>query len=251
MSRRFWTVLIIVVAGLLIWQLSVRYFGVQQFLLPAPSDIGAEYAKRPLVYARNLMGTLETTLLGFAFALVGGVFLAVLIVHVKLLEDALYTILVALNSLPKVALAPLFVIWLGPDIKSKVSVAFTIAIFPIVIDTALGLRSVEPEVLNMAKVMRASQWEILRRIRFQQALPSLFAGMKVAVSLALVGAIVGEFVAGGTGLGSAILAAQGAFDTPQVFACIVLLGFVGTALFYAMDALERWLIPWHSSQRAS
>lgn len=250
MSRRFWTVLIVAAAGVLIWQLSVRYFGVREFLLPAPTDIVAEYGKRPLVYVRNLMGTLETTLLGFALALVGGVVIAVLIVHVKLLEDALYTILVALNSLPKVALAPLFVIWLGPDMRSKVGVAFTIAIFPIVIDTALGLRSVEPDVLNMAKVMRASQWQILRRIRLQHALPSLFAGMKVAISLALVGAIVGEFVAGGSGLGSAILAAQGAFDTPQVFACIVLLGFVGTALFYTIDALERWLIPWHSSQRA-
>jgi NitT/TauT family transport system permease protein len=251
MTRRFWTVLIVVFAGLLIWQLGVRYFGVQSFLLPAPSEIVAEFRNRPLVYLVNLGGTLETTLLGFGLALISGVVLAIVIVHVKILEDVLYTILVGLNSLPKVALAPLFVIWLGTGIKSKVTVALTIALFPIVIDTALGLRSVEPDLLNMARVMRASQWQILRRIRFQHALPSLFAGMKVAISLALVGTIVGEFVAGGTGLGSAILAAQGAFDTPQVFACIVLLGFVGTALFYAMDVLERLLIPWHSSQRAN
>lgn len=251
MTRRFWTVLTVVVVGLLIWQVSVRYFAIQQFLLPAPSDIAAEYGKRPLVYVSNLLGTLKTTVLGFALALVGGVVLAVLIVHVKLLEDALYTILVGLNSLPKVALAPLFVIWLGTGIESKVSVAFTIALFPIVIDTALGLRSVEPDVINMARVMRASQWEILRRIRFPHALPSLFAGMKVAISLALVGTIVGEFVAGGEGLGSAILAAQGTFDTSQVFACIVLLGLMGTMLFYLMETFERWLIPWHSSQRTS
>jgi NitT/TauT family transport system permease protein len=128
-------------------------------------------------------------------------------------------------------------------------VALTIAIFPIVIDTALGLRSIEPDVLNMATVMRASRWEILRRIRFPNALPALFSGMKVAISLALVGTIVGEFVAGGEGLGSAILSAQGTFDTPQVFACILLLGLMGTALFYAVDYLERLLIPWHASQR--
>lgn len=251
MNRRFWTVLCVVVSGLLTWQVLVRYLAVPEFILPAPSDIVVEYITRPLIYARSLASTLETTLLGFALALAGGVTLAVLIVHVRLLEDALYTILVGLNSLPKVALAPLFVIWLGTGIKSKVSVAFTIAIFPIVIDTALGLRSVEPDVLNMARVMCASQWEILRRIRFQQALPALFAGMKVSISLALVGTIVGEFVAGGEGLGSAILSAQGAFDTAQVFACIALLGLLGTALFYAIDALEHLLIPWHSSQRVN
>src|SRR6185437_8302673 len=115
-------------------------------------------------------------------------------------------------------------IWLGTGSPSKTTVAVTIAIFPIVIDTALGLRSIEPDVMNMAKVMRASRWQILRRIRFPHALPALFAGMKVAISLALVGTIVGAFVAGGEGLGSATHAAQGTFDTAQLFACIVLLG---------------------------
>lgn len=248
-SRRFCNVLAVIVASLVIWQITVRLLSIPQFLLPAPTDVAAEYGKRPLVYVVHLLGTLNTTLIGFGIALVLGVVLAVLIVHSRFLEDTLYTLLVGLNSLPKVALAPLFVIWLGTGIKSKVTVALTIAIFPIVIDTALGLRSVDPDVINMAKVMRASQWEILRRIRFPHALPSLFAGMKVAVSLALVGTIVGEFVAGGDGLGSAILAAQGAFDTPQVFACIVVLGLMGTALFYVVDGLERLLIPWHSSQR--
>jgi NitT/TauT family transport system permease protein len=98
--------------------------------------------------------------------------------------------------------------------------------------------------------MRASRWQILRRIRFPHAMPALFAGMKVAISLALVGTIVGEFVAGGAGLGSAILAAQGTFDTAQVFACILLLGVLGTILFYSVDFLERRLVPWHTSQRA-
>src|SRR3569833_498211 len=117
MTRRFWTVLIVLAVGLLIWEIAVRYYGIQNFLLPAPSDIAAEYRNRPFVYFENLIGTLETTLLGFALALIGGVVLAVLIVHVKLLEDELYTILVGLKSLPKVALAPLFVIWLGTGIK--------------------------------------------------------------------------------------------------------------------------------------
>ena len=236
---------------LVLWEAVIRLFKVSTFILPAPSAIFVSLVENRAALAAASQATALEVLFGFVLAAVTGIAVALVIVRFERFGKALYPLIVLFQNVPKVALAPLFVIWLGPDIKSKVSVAFTIAIFPIVIDTALGLRSVEPEVLNMAKVMRASQWEILRRIRFQHALPSLFAGMKVAVSLALVGAIVGEFVAGGTGLGSAILAAQGAFDTPQVFACIVLLGFVGTALFYAMDALECWLIPWHSSQRAS
>jgi NitT/TauT family transport system permease protein len=242
--------MLVLVGVLLLWEMVVRLLTIQQFLLPAPSIVIADFARNPIDYVHHSLATLRVTLTGFAVAVVAGVLLAVLIVHSRLLEDTLYTLLVALNSLPKVALAPLFVIWLGTGIPSKTMVALTIAIFPIVIDTALGLRSIEPDVLNMAAVMRASRWEILRRIRFPNALPALFAGMKVAISLALVGTIVGEFVAGGEGLGSAILSAQGTFDTPQVFACILLLGLLGTALFYAVDYLERLVIPWHASHRA-
>jgi NitT/TauT family transport system permease protein len=250
LSRRFWTVILVLIATLLLWELAVRLFAIPQFLLPAPSVVVTDYGRNPGVYFHHSIATLQVTMTGFGIAVLAGVVLAVLIVHSRMLEDALYTLLVALNSLPKVALAPLFVIWLGTGMPSKTMVALTIAIFPIVIDTALGLRSIEPDVLNMATVMRASRWQILRRIRFPHALPSLFAGMKVAISLALVGTIVGEFVAGGQGLGSAILSAQGTFDTPQVFACILLLGLMGTALFYAVDYLERLLIPWHASQRS-
>jgi NitT/TauT family transport system permease protein len=128
-------------------------------------------------------------------------------------------------------------------------VALTIAIFPIVIDTALGMRSIDPDALSMARAMRASRTQILLRIRLPNALPALFAGMKVGISLALVGTIVGEFVAGNTGLGGVILSAQGTFDTPQVFASITLLGVLGTILFYGLDFLERRSIPWHASQR--
>jgi NitT/TauT family transport system permease protein len=249
-SQRFWTVLLALGGILVLWEMAVRLLSIQQFLLPAPTVVIADFGKSPWTYVHHLLATLRVTLTGFGAAVLVGVLLAVVIVHSRILEDTLYTLLVALNSLPKVALAPLFVIWLGTGIPSKVMVALTIAIFPIVIDTALGLRSIEPDVINMALVMRASRWQILRRIRFPNALPALFAGMKVAISLALVGTIVGEFVAGGEGLGSAILSAQGTFDTPQVFACILLLGLMGTALFYAVDYTERFLIPWHASQRA-
>ena len=249
-NQRAITVILVLVGSLVIWEVAARTLHIQQFLLPAPSVVISELFRNPKHYAINSLATLLVTLTGFGVALVLGVLLAVVIVHSRIMEDMLYTLLVALNSLPKVALAPLFVMWLGTGAPSKITVAVTIAIFPIVIDTALGLRSIEPDVLNMARVMRASRWQILRRIRFPHALPALFTGMKVAISLALVGTIVGEFVAGGDGLGSTILSAQGVFDTPQVFACIFLLGVMGTVLFYGIDYIERRLIPWHTSQRA-
>jgi NitT/TauT family transport system permease protein len=248
-NERATTVLLVVAGALVLWEFAVRALQIPQFLLPAPTVVFGELWRAPGLYAVNAVATLRVTLTGFGLAVVLGISFAVAIVHSRIMEHTLYTLLVALNSLPKVALAPLFVIWLGTGSPSKITVAVTIAIFPIVIDTALGLRSIEPDVLNMANVMRASRWQILRRIRFPHALPALFAGMKVAISLALVGTIVGEFVAGGAGLGSAILAAQGTFDTAQVFSCILLLGALGTILFYAVDFLERHLIPWHASQR--
>ena len=145
---------------------------------------------------RHLGFTLGMTCIGFALAVVLGVALAVGIVYSRFLERTIYTLLVALNSIPKVALAPLFVIWMGTGPEPKIAIALMLAIFPIVIDTVLGLRSVDPDMLHLARVSKASPWAVLTKIRFPCALPSLFAGMKVAISFALVGAIVGEFVAG-------------------------------------------------------
>ncbi|MFC3205543.1 ABC transporter permease [Aquamicrobium soli] len=238
-------------ACVLLWEVAVRLLGVREFLFPAPSTIIMEILNYPGFFARNALYTLLVTLVGFAIALSLGVALAVGIVYSRLLENTLYSLLVALNSIPKVALAPLFVIWLGTEMAPKIAIAVTIAIFAIVVDTVLGLRSVDPETLNMARAARANEWQILRKIRFPSALPSLFAGMKVAISFALVGALVGEFVAGSQGLGHAILLAQGMFDTPRVFASIVILGLMGTILFYLVDALERYMLPWHASHRGA
>lgn len=237
------------VVCVLLWEIVVHVAGVREFLLPPPSTIIREIVGYPMFFVRNGFYTLLTTLIGFAIALALGVTLAVGIVSSRFLENTLYSLLVALNSIPKVALAPLFVIWLGTEMAPKIAIAVTIAIFAIVVDTVLGLRSVDPEALNMARAARASEWQILRKIRFPTALPSLFAGMKVAISFALVGALVGEFVAGSKGLGHAILLAQGTFDTPRVFASILILGVMGTILFYAIDALERYMLPWHASHR--
>ncbi len=244
-------VALVLAASILVWEVAVRIFQPKPFILPSPSSILAEFWHQPGYFLEQTLYTLATTMGGFVLALILGFVAAVGIVYSRFLERTLYTLLVALNSVPKVALAPLFVIWMGTGAEPKIAIALTIAIFATVIDTVLGLRSVEPELLNLAKAARASEWHVLTKIRLPSALPSMFAGMKLGISLALVGAIVGEFVAGNTGLGQVILQAQGMFQTPRMFVAIIILGVLGTVLFYAVDWLERWLLPWHISQRGA
>ncbi len=231
------------------WELGVRLFHVPDYILPTPSEIIVELTGHPLWYGRHALYTVEACLLGFSIALMLGVLAAVGIVYSKVLESTLYTLLVSLNSIPKIALAPLFIIWMGTGISSKVAISMLIALFAIVIDTVLGLRSVDPDVLELTKSMRATPLQVLWKVRFPTALPAMFAGMKVAISLALVGAIAGEFVASQVGLGYAILSAEGNFQTTSVFASIVLLGVIGSVLFYVMNLIERLVVPWHVSQR--
>jgi NitT/TauT family transport system permease protein len=242
---------IIVVLGgfLVVWEAWVRLAHVPEYFLPAPSAIFLEIAQDPAWYARHSAYTIGACLLGFLIALIVGIAAAVGIVYSKVLENTLYTFLVSLNSIPKIALAPLFIIWMGTNLSSKVAISMLIALFAIVIDTVLGLRSVDPDVLDMAKSMRAGPFQVLWKIRFPSALPAMFAGMKVAISLALVGAIAGEFVASNVGLGYVILTAQGMMQTTRVFAAVVLLGVFGTLLFYAVSLIEHFVIPWHVSQR--
>lgn len=232
-----------------IWEAGVRLSGVREFLLPAPTKIFVEFLNAPGYLLMQSLDTLQTTVAGFVLAVVLGVIAAIGIVYSRFLDRTLYSLLVAVNAVPKVALAPLFVIWLGTGAAPKIAIAMLIAIFPILIDTVLGLKSTDPEMLDMARVNQASRAKILWKIRFPNALPSLFAGMKVGVSFALVGTIVGEFVAGGSGLGHVILVAQGSFDTPTVFVALALLCVLGVILFKAIEVFESRLLGWHASQR--
>jgi len=232
-----------------VWELAVRAFGIKQIVLPAPSAVWTEFWDGPMWYMTHAWYTLVVTLAGFGLALAIGVALAVLIVESRIMEQTVYALIVGLNSVPKVAVAPLFVIWLGTGVEPKIAIGFLIAVFAIVIDAVLGLKSVPPDILDLAKALRGGRFATLWRIRFPCALPSLFAGMKVAISLALVGAIVGEFVSSQRGLGYVILSAQGTFDTARVFAAIMVLAVMGVLLFWLVARAERLAIPWHASQK--
>jgi NitT/TauT family transport system permease protein len=233
----------VLAALLVLWELAVRLFAPPPIILPPPSAIIVELVAAPRYFLRHAGFTLWTTLAGFALSVVLGVALAVAIVASRWADRVITTVLVVLNSLPKVALAPLFVIWMGTGAEPKIAIAVMLAIFSIVADVALGLRSVDPDAIALARIHRASAWRILWKVRFPNALPALFVGMKVAISFALVGAIVGEFVGGSAGLGYVILVAQGQFDTVRVFAALVVLGVIGTLLFYAVEAIERLALP--------
>ena len=241
-------VTLVIVTALALWE-TVRFFDIPVFLVPPPTMVLEIMWQEPRWMLLHSWHTLFETFIGFGLAVSFGILLAVLIVSSKFLEETLYVLLVTMNSVPKVAIAPLFVVWMGTGLSPKVAISATIALFVIVIDMVLGLRSVDPEMLDLAKSFKGSAWQILVKIRFPNSLPNLFAGMKVGITLALIGAIVGEFVASDRGLGYVILVAQGQFDTPQMFAAIIMLSVMGTLLFFIVDLCERLAVPWHVSRR--
>ncbi|MCL4459635.1 MAG: ABC transporter permease [Chloroflexi bacterium] len=234
---------------LVIWQIGVMVFGVPEYLLPAPSRIVVRVITEGGYLFRHTLVSIREILLGFALSIAVGIPTAVIIVYSRPLERTIYPVLVSFQTVPKVAVAPLFIIWFGFGILPKILVAFLIAFFPIVIDTVVGLRSVEPEMLYLVRSMGANPLETFFKIRFPNALPNIFAGLKVAITLAVVGAIVGEFVGADAGLGYVLVVANGYLDTVMVFATIAILALVGIILFEIIDILEKAVLPWHVSQR--
>jgi NitT/TauT family transport system permease protein len=193
--------------------------------------------------------TLQETVVGFLLAAVIGVVVAVLLVYSPTAEKSLYPLILFAQVIPKIAIAPILVVWFGFGLTPKVILAVLIAFFPVVVSAVAGLRSVDPELLELSATMGASRWKTFRKIRFPSALPHLMSGLKVAVTLAVVGAVVGEFVGADRGLGFVLLLASGNLDAPLLFADLILMSAIGVVLFVAVELLERVLIPWHASRR--
>jgi NitT/TauT family transport system permease protein len=233
------TLLAIVVA----WEASVRALEVPIYILPAPSGVAREIVTyRGMLWGHAVVTTTEV-LIAFGASLAVGIPLGVLIVRSPFFERTLYPLLVSSQAVPKIAVAPLFLFWFKFGPTAKIVIAFMIAFFPIVISTVVGLRSVEPEMLYLARSAGSSRGLAFLKIELPCALPSIFGGMKVAVTLAVVGAIVGEFVAAEKGLGYVIVQANGALNTPLMFAAITFLSLLGVAMFLVIELLERLLVP--------
>jgi len=232
---------------LVVWEFFVRVLHIRPITLPPPSAVINELLSEWVFYLDHAVYTLFTTLMGFILAVLIGVLLATMLVGSKRFEHTVYPLIIGLNSVPKVAIAPLFVIWLGTGSEPKIAIAFLISVFAVIVDAMHGLRSVPSDVLDLGRVLKGSKMDFFFKVRLPSALPSILAGMKVAISLALVGAIVGEFVASQQGLGYVILSAQGTFDTPRVFAAVAILSFMGLFLYGALAWAEGYLTPWRTS----
>lgn len=235
---------------LALWQVLVTSLNVPALLLPPPSAIAAELVRWRGLLLEHSFVTLYETILGFLLGIALGVPIAVAISTSRVLQNTIYPLIILAQSIPKVTIAPLFLIWLGYGVLPKVFVGFLVAFFPIVIDTATGLNAVEPELIDLTRALSASEWQTLWRIRFPHALPFFFSGLKVSITLAVIGAVIGEFVGANKGLGYLILTGTAELKTAFVFACMFLLSVIGIGLFAALVAVERLLLPWHASRRS-
>jgi NitT/TauT family transport system permease protein len=228
-----------------IWEAMCRLFDVPAWLLPSPSKILIEgYEILPILPA-HLMATLSAVLGGFVLSIVVGVPLAIMITYSPVLRRVLYPMILALQSVPKVAIAPILLLWVGYGLKSGIVVAATVAFFPVVISTAAGLESIDRELLELTRSLDSSSLKVFMKVRLPWAMPHIFSGLKVAITLAVIGAIVAEFIGADTGLGYLILTNSGALKTSVVFFVLLILSLLGIALFYAVEAIERAVCPWY------
>ncbi|TDD68776.1 ABC transporter permease [Jiangella aurantiaca] len=219
------------------------------YLVPTPGDVANELVTEREMLARHTWVTTYETVLGFLLAAAIGMLAAVLIVYSPTLEKALYPLILFAQVIPKIAIAPILVVWFGFGPMPKVILAVLIAFFPVVVSGVAGLRSTDPELLDLSATMGASRWKTFRKIRFPNSLPHLLSGLKVAVTLAVVGAVVGEFVGADEGLGYVLLLASGNLNSSLLFADLILMSALGVVLFVIVEAAEALLIPWHASRR--
>lgn len=240
------------IGGLLaIWEIAARLWKVPLWLLPTPTDVAvAAWAARSSLLV-HIGVTLWETLAGFLLGVAIGVPLAALLVTSDVIWRALYPMLAAIQSIPKTAIAPLLLVWLGTGEMPKIIVAFLIAFFPIVVNTATGMMLVEEEMLHLAGSLSASRAQVFWHIRLPNALPYTFSACKVAVTLAVVGAVIGEFVGADSGLGYLILIASSQLKTDLAFVAIFLLAALGMILFWLVSVIERLAIPWCLPERGS
>jgi NitT/TauT family transport system permease protein len=226
------------------WELAIRLFEVPTFVLPAPSAIVRTLIESRARLANAAISTAIEISLGFVLASLTGIVIALVIVRFERFGRALYPLIVLFQNVPKVALAPIFILWFGFDLAPKIVLIVVIAFFPVAIDMLAGLQSVEPSFVALMQSVGASRGKILMRVRIPHSLPHLMAGLKVAITFSVIGAIVGEFAGANQGLGYVIEFASTQLDTPLIFAALVVVSVLGLAFYYVVEFAERVLVPW-------
>lgn len=233
------------------WEAAVHLFGIKEYLLPPPSKVWSEFWRRHEIVMAGAWVTTQEILAGYALAVVVSIPLALAVAYSRFMEQAVYPVIVFLQIIPKIAIAPLFIIWFGFGFTPKLLLVFLLSFFPIVVSSIAGFKSADRDVMDFARTTGAGSLAMFFKIRLPQALPHIFTGLKVGAALAATAAVVAEFVASDRGLGYLLLQYNGQLDTPMVFATIVVLSLIGLVVYYAVEVVERIAIPWHVSQQAT
>lgn len=256
--HRLWAILLpplLTLLGLvLIWQQVVRLAEVPRWLVPAPADIWRAFGEHRATLCAAALTTAKAAVLGFALSTVVGVAAGMALSAARLIERAFYPFTVFLQTVPLVAVAPLLVLWFGVGLPSVMISAFIVSLFPVIANTLSGMRSVDPALRDLFRLYGATRWATLFKLKLPSALPDIFTGLRIASGLAVIGAIVGEFVAGmadeNQGLGVLVLSANRNLQTATVFAAVLLAAGLGLALFALLNLLSYWLLRrWHASAR--
>jgi NitT/TauT family transport system permease protein len=249
--RRFATphAAIAIAAFIAVWQFATVVFDIPTYLLPSPLGIVNDVMVHWRVLLRHAGITTFEVVVGFVLSVLIGLPLAALFTYSRAMEKSIFPLIVGSNTIPKVALAPLLLAWFGFGLKPKILIVVLVAFFPIVINAVVGFKSLSPQMLHLARSMGATSAQIFWQFYLPNALPNIFAGLKVATSLAVIGAVVAEFVGADGGLGYVMMIANADLNIARQFAAIVLLSLIGMAFFWIIEWLERIVLPWHVSVR--
>jgi NitT/TauT family transport system permease protein len=229
---------------LVVWEASVHLFKIPTFLLPPPTAVAQAFVDYSGPLARNAWITPETTLIGFGLAVGFGLLLGLLVGWSRAIYAGLYPLMIGFNAIPKVALVPILVLWFGIGFIPAVLTAFLISFFPIVVNVATGLATIEPELEDVLKALGASKFDIMRKVGIPRTLPYFFGSLKVAITLAFVGSVISESVASNYGIGNLMLQAQAQFQVPLIFAGLVALAVEGIVMYWLMAILEARMTGW-------
>jgi NitT/TauT family transport system permease protein len=229
---------------ILAWHYYVVLFHVPVVVLPTPMQVLHAMAQESKALLEEGWVTALECIYGFALAMAIGIPIAVTMTYSRIANQMFYPLLVASQSIPKVAIAPILLVWFGTGLQSKLAMAFVIAFFPVVVDTATGLRSTSPELLELARSLQCSRLQTFFKIQLPSALPSIFSGAKIAVTLAVIGAVIGEFIGSNEGLGNLLLTANSQLNTPLVWAALIVLSALGMVLYGIVVVAENILMPW-------
>jgi NitT/TauT family transport system permease protein len=235
----------LVIIGLfLFWELIVRAFQIEPFVLPAPSAIFASGWQWRMPILDNAWQTLFTTVIGFFIAVIIGLAGGIAVGSSTLAYDSLYPALIGFNSIPKVAVVPILVIWFGVGTVPAVITAFLIAFFPILVNVAVGIATVEPELQDVLRALGASRWQVIRKVGLPRSMPYFFASLKVAITFAFVGTIVAETVAANKGIGNLMLVASSRFEVPLAFAGLLVTSVMGIGMYLVTVLVEQRMTGW-------